>query len=116
MLLTENLSKLQQFYPNVFDYTGDIKTAHCCTAGTSSCCNHIDAALYKIEFANREGFTDPSCTEELCGWNKNLKEIKPVKIKDMDTQEHNREKQNKLYVINNNVKNTLTQELKVIVM
>ena len=74
------------------------------------------AALYKIEFANREGFADPSRTEELCEWNKNLREIKPVKIKDMDTQEHNREKQNKQYVINNNIKNTLTQELKVIVM
>ena len=89
----------------LFDHTGDIKTAYCsCTAGTSSCCNHIVAALYKIEFANREGFTDPSCTEELCGWNKSLKEIKPMKIKDMDIQEHNREKEKKQYVINNNVK------------
>ena len=89
----------------LFDHTGDIKTAYCsCTGGVSSCCNHIVAAVYKIEFANREGFTDPSCTEELGGWNKSLKEIKPMKIKDMDIQEHNCEKENKQYEINNNVK------------
>ena len=49
----------------LFDHTGDIKTAYySCAAGTSSCCNHIVAPLYKIEFGNREGFTDASCTEE----------------------------------------------------
>ena len=89
----------------LFDHTGDIKSAYCsCTAGTSSCCNHTGTALYKIEFANWKGFTDPSCTEELCGWNKNLKEIKPMKIKDMDIQKHDHEKENKQYVITNNVK------------
>ena len=55
--------------------------------------------LYKVEFANQEGFTDPSYTEELCSWSNSLKEIKPVKIKDMDIQEHNCEKEIKQYVI-----------------
>ena len=71
----------------LFDKSGNIITAHCsCTAGMSQCCNHIVAALYKIEFANENGLTSPLCTEESCKWNTSTKAISPMKIKDMDIE------------------------------
>ena len=73
--------------------TGDVVAGFCsCTAGFCQCCNHIVAALYKINFANENGWTDPACTDELCKWNTSAKPmIKPMKIKDMDIREHNKE-------------------------
>ena len=48
---------------------GKISAAWCnCTAGTFVC-NHIIAALYKIEHANIMGFNDPACTDMPCRWN-----------------------------------------------
>ena len=62
----------------------NIMTGYCtCTAGLSSCCNHIAAVLYKIVFANENGLIEPSCTEQLCSWNQPSKQVKPLKVKDM---------------------------------
>ena len=48
---------------------GKISAAWCnCTAGTFVC-NHIIAALYKIEHANIMGFNDPAYTDMPCRWN-----------------------------------------------
>ena len=80
----------------LFKNTGDVVAAFCsCTAGFCQCCNHIVAALYKINFANENGLTNPACTDELCKWNTSAKQIKPMKIKDMDIREHNSENEEK---------------------
>ena len=51
----------------LFNEASDIVISFCtCTAGFSSCCNHVVAALYKIEYANEKGLTNPTCTEQLC--------------------------------------------------
>ena len=51
-------------YPHVLYY---------CTAGASACCNHIIAALYKIDYAQTRGYCNPACTSVPCGWNKSTK-------------------------------------------
>ena len=49
----------------------EIFTCHCdCMAGCSASCNHVIATLYKIEYANRQGWVDPTCTSIHCLWNK----------------------------------------------
>lgn len=43
------------------------------SAGFGACCNHVVAAMYKVEFANEKGLIDPACTDDisdvLCYWN-----------------------------------------------
>ena len=81
---------------------GDIITGYCsCTVGLCQCCNHVVAVLYKIEFANEKGLTDPTCTEQVCAWNCSSKEIGPIKIKDMNIREHNKNSSEPNYFINN---------------
>ena len=71
-----------------------------CTRGFSFCCNHVVTALYKIEYANEKGLTNPTCTEQLCSWNSSLKEITPRKIKDMVISKRNQQNQNKKKRVN----------------
>ena len=79
-----------------FNLDGSIITAFCtCTAGHSQCCNHVAAALYKIEYANEKGITDPACTDEACQWNTAAKEVTPLKVKDMHLVMHKRGKSEK---------------------
>ena len=47
-------------------------------------CNNVPAAMYRIEAAVRNGFTNPSCTSTLNQWHLNCKDIQPLKIKDMN--------------------------------
>jgi len=62
-----------------------IRAAHCtCMAGMGQTCNHVAAALYRIEAVVRLGFTNLSCTSQLSKWLPNRKEIVPCKIKDID--------------------------------
>ena len=43
--------------------SGKIVKPHCsCMAGMSQTCNHVAAALFKIESAVRRGLNSPSCT------------------------------------------------------
>ena len=80
----------------LFNINGSVITGFCsCTAGHSKCCNHIAAVLYKIEYANEKGLTNPACTDESCQWNSSAKEICPMKIKDMQLLQHNVGKQEK---------------------
>ena len=64
---------------------GKILTTWCtCTAGTSRCCNHAIALMYKLEYANTHGYIDVACTSVPCKWNKSTKkDIVPRKIQDM---------------------------------
>ena len=64
---------------------GTILTAWCsCMAGQSESCNHIVAALYKIEYVVIDEFTKPSCTSMPCLWNRSTKrKVTPMLIKDI---------------------------------
>ena len=74
----------------VFKSDGSVITGFCtCTTGHSRCCNHIAAVLYKLNYANEKGYTNPACTDEVCNWNSSSKEIHPMKVKDMDILQHN---------------------------
>ena len=52
-------------------------------AGLSQTCNHIVAALFRIEAVTRMGLNNPSCTSKPCQWLPNNKAVKPIKIKDL---------------------------------
>ena len=53
-------------------------------AWASICCNHVIAALYKIEFASNKGYIDPACTSLPCNWNKcTKKEVQPQQSSDL---------------------------------
>jgi hypothetical protein len=69
--------------------TSKIVTAHCtCMAGLSTTCNHVAAALFRIEAAVRNGLTNPSCTSSASEWLPCRKEVKPMKVKDMNFDRH----------------------------
>ena len=53
-------------------------------AGMSSTCNHVAAALFRVEAAMRLGLTNPACTTKACEWLPNRKDVQPVKIKDLN--------------------------------
>ena len=48
----------------------------------SSTCNHVAAALFRVEEAMRLGLTNPACISKACEWLPNRKNLQPVKIKD----------------------------------
>ena len=53
-------------------------------AGAYETCNHVIACLYKVDYANTKGFCNPSCTEQVCGWNQGTeKEVVPKRIADL---------------------------------
>ena len=51
-------------------------------AGLSQTCNHVVAALFRIEAVSRMGLNNASCTSRPCQWLPNNKVVMPVKIKD----------------------------------
>lgn len=64
--------------------TGKILTTHCtCMAGMSQTCNHVAAALFRIESACRMGLNNPPCTSKACAWLPNNQPVKPMKISDL---------------------------------
>ena len=72
---------------------GKVLRTHCtCMAGMGSTCNHIVAALFRVEAAMRLGLINPACTTKPCEWLPNRKDVKPVKVKDLNL---NREDFNK---------------------
>ena len=46
-------------------------------------CNHVAAAMYRIEAAVRNGLTNPSCTNSANEWLPNHKDVVPTKVKDL---------------------------------
>ena len=64
--------------------TGKVLCTHCtCMAGMSQTCNHVAAALFRIESASRLGLNNPACTSTSCEWLPNRKAVEPTKIKDL---------------------------------
>ena len=52
-------------------------------AGMSQTCNHVAAALFRLEMASRMGLNNPACTSQACSWLQNTKPVEPMKVKDM---------------------------------
>ena len=50
--------------------------------GMSSTCNHVAAALFRVEAGMRLGLTNPACTVKAYEWLSNRNDVQPVKIKD----------------------------------
>ncbi|KAK3104382.1 hypothetical protein FSP39_000663 [Pinctada imbricata] len=63
--------------------SGDIKSAYCtCTAGYGQTCNHVAGLLFRVEYANKMGYT--SCTSSKCEWVvPKERSLEPAMIKDM---------------------------------
>ena len=68
---SQSINEQKQLWILINKQTGEIVAAWCsCMAGTSRCCNHVIAALYKIDHAKTHGYCDPLCTSVPCEWNK----------------------------------------------
>ncbi|KAK6171766.1 hypothetical protein SNE40_018199 [Patella caerulea] len=64
--------------------SGAVKAAYCtCTAGLGQTCNHVAGLLFKVEHANKFGYT--SCTSQKCTWNvpKKSSVLEPKLISEM---------------------------------
>lgn len=65
--------------------TAKIRACHCtCMAGMGQTCNHVAAAMYRVEAAVRNGLTNPSCTSSVNEWLPCRKDVAPCKIKDLN--------------------------------
>ena len=53
-------------------------------AGMGETCNHVAAAMYRVEAAIRIGLTNPACTSNANKWLPNRKTILPKEIKELD--------------------------------
>ena len=48
-------------------------------------CSHIGAMLFKIEAAVRLGYTNTTCTEQVCKWNNDfVKKVRPTKVTEIN--------------------------------
>lgn len=55
-----------------------------CVAGSSLCCNHTIALMYKLNYAYKRGYVNPACTCVPEGWNKGTsKEVTPKRISEL---------------------------------
>ena len=64
--------------------SGKVVSSHCtCMAGMAQTCNHVAAALFRLEASCRLGLTNPSCTSKACEWLPSNRKVAPMKIKDM---------------------------------
>ena len=53
-------------------------------ARMSSTCNHVAAALFRVEAAMRLGLNNPVFTTKACEWLPNRKDMQAVKSKDLN--------------------------------
>ena len=60
-------------------------------AGSSHCCNHIIATLYKLEYATLHNLRDPACTSVACSWNASTrKDVCAKRITDINIRKKSR--------------------------
>jgi len=65
--------------------TSRIRACHCtCMAGMGQTCNHVAAAMFRVEAAVRNGLTNPACTSSSNEWLPCRKEVAPTKIKNLN--------------------------------
>ena len=73
----------------ILEKTAKKRTCHCtCMAGMGETCNHVAAAMYRVEASVRIGLTNPACTSNANEWLPNRKTIELKKIKDLDFSRH----------------------------
>eukprot|EP00111_Clytia_hemisphaerica_P001069 TCONS_00003065-protein len=66
-------------------FKGRVLRAHCtCMGGMISTCNHVSAALFRLETALRLGLSNPACTATPNDWLPNRSEVTPCKISNMN--------------------------------
>ena len=53
-------------------------------AGMGQSCNHVAAAIFRVEAAVRNGLANPSCTSSSNEWLPCRKEVEPSKIKNLN--------------------------------
>ena len=62
-----------------------IRSCHCtCMAGMSETCNHVAAAMFRIEAAVRSGLTNPACTSSANQWLPSHQKVAPAKVKNLN--------------------------------
>ena len=64
-------------------------------AGMSETCNHVAALFFRVEAAVTSALTNPSCTAKSCEWLPNRKDVKPIKLKDINLKRDDFGKQKK---------------------
>ena len=72
--------------------------------GMSQTCNHVAAALFRIESASRLGLNNPACTSTSCEWLPNRKAVEPTKTKDLKLKRDSIGKRGKPFQELNSVK------------
>ena len=69
----------------ILEKSAKIRSSHCtCVAGMGETCNHVAAAMFRVEAAVRTGLTNLSCTISANEWLPCRKDIEPTKIKDLN--------------------------------
>ena len=64
--------------------SGKVRSSHCeCFAGMGQTCNHVAAALFRVEAMVRLGLTNPACTSMSNVWLPNRTEVSPKKVMDI---------------------------------
>ena len=65
--------------------TGEVRVCYCaCMAGTDQSCNHVAAAVFRVEAAVKNGLTNPSLTSSSNEWLPCRKKVGPNKIKNLN--------------------------------
>ena len=52
-------------------------------------CNHVAAVMFRVKEAVSTGLTNPSCTSSVNEWLSCRKDIKPIKIEDVNFDREN---------------------------
>ena len=69
----------------IMEKSGKIRSCHAtCMTGMGQSCNHVAAAMYRIEAAVRNRLNNSSCTSIVNQWLPNYKNVQPMKIKGMN--------------------------------
>lgn len=86
--------------------SGEVKSAFCtCTAGYGQTCNHVAGLLFRVEYANKMGYT--SCTSNKCEWVvPKERPLEPAMLQDMAFKRSKHGKTGKTRTLNGNQKKT----------
>ena len=69
----------------IVEKTGRIRVCHCtCMACIGQSCNHVPAAMLRVEAAVRNGLKNPSSTSSSNEWLPCSEEVEPSKIKNLN--------------------------------
>ena len=82
---SQRINKINHKLWIIIEKSGKIRSCHCtCMDGIGQSCNHVAAAMYRIEASVRNGLTNPSCTSTANYWFPNHKDVQPMKVEYMN--------------------------------